>query len=100
MIFDCFFSGNTNQTSTVTSSGGTAAGGPTSTNVDEQNSSPSSQQQPPEPDLESMHMMLDPHLRPVTPDLTNEASVQIYEQHNQLTKEYLKVCSFFIVKFL
>ncbi|XP_077294350.1 TGF-beta activated kinase 1 isoform X2 [Arctopsyche grandis] len=83
--------GNTNQTSTVSTGGGTNTGGPTGTSTSDRPNSPTDQQQPPEPDLESMHMMLDPHLRPVTPDFTNEASVQIYEQHNQLTKEYLKV---------
>lgn len=48
---------------------------------------------PPEPDpaLDSMHMMLDPHLRPISPDLNNEESKRIFEEHKQLAQEYLKV---------
>ncbi|XP_026756151.2 mitogen-activated protein kinase kinase kinase 7-like [Galleria mellonella] len=48
---------------------------------------------PPEPDpaLDSMHTMLEPHLRPISPDLNNEESKRIYEEHKQLAPEYLKV---------
>lgn len=45
----------------------------------------------PDPDLDSMHMMLDPHLRPISPDLNNEESKRIFEEHKQLAQEYLKV---------
>ncbi|CAF4811029.1 unnamed protein product [Pieris macdunnoughi] len=45
----------------------------------------------PDPDLDSMHMMLDPHLRPISPDLTNEESKRIFEEHKQLAQEYLKI---------
>ncbi|KPJ18708.1 Mitogen-activated protein kinase kinase kinase 7 [Papilio machaon] len=44
----------------------------------------------PDPDLDSMHMMLDPHLRPISPDLSNEESKRIFEEHKQLAQEYLK----------
>ncbi|KPI99912.1 Mitogen-activated protein kinase kinase kinase 7 [Papilio xuthus] len=44
----------------------------------------------PDPDLDSMHMMLDPHLRPISPDLNNEESKRIFEEHKQLAQEYLK----------
>lgn len=52
-------------------------------------------------DLDSMHIMLEPHLRPVKPDKNSEISKQIFEQHKQLANAYLKVnkfifiCSFF-----
>ncbi|XP_063626070.1 mitogen-activated protein kinase kinase kinase 7-like [Cydia splendana] len=48
---------------------------------------------PPEPDpaLDSMHMMLDPHLRPISPDLNNEESKRIFDEHKQLAQEYLKI---------
>ncbi|KAJ2945700.1 hypothetical protein O0L34_g541 [Tuta absoluta] len=45
----------------------------------------------PDPDLDSMHMMLDPHLRPISPDLTNDESKRIFEEHKQLAQEYLKI---------
>lgn len=45
----------------------------------------------PDPALDSMHMMLDPHLRPISPDLNNEESKRIFEEHKQLAQEYLKV---------
>ncbi|XP_038222266.1 mitogen-activated protein kinase kinase kinase 7-like isoform X2 [Zerene cesonia] len=45
----------------------------------------------PDPDLDSMHMMLDPHLRPISPDLANEESKRIFEEHKQLAQEYLKI---------
>lgn len=48
----------------------------------------------PDPALDSMHMMLDPHLRPISPDLNNEESKRIFEEHKQLAQEYLKVRSF------
>ncbi|XP_013189819.2 mitogen-activated protein kinase kinase kinase 7 isoform X1 [Amyelois transitella] len=48
---------------------------------------------PPEPDpaLDSMHLMLDPHLRPISPDPTSEESKRIYEEHKQMAPEYLRV---------
>ncbi|CAH2229964.1 jg14036 [Pararge aegeria aegeria] len=45
----------------------------------------------PDPDLDSMHMMLDPHLRPISPDLNNEESKRIFDEHKQLAQEYLKI---------
>ncbi|XP_050682239.1 mitogen-activated protein kinase kinase kinase 7 [Leptidea sinapis] len=45
----------------------------------------------PDPDLDSMHMMLDPHLRPISPDLNQEESKRIFEEHKQLAQEYLKI---------
>ncbi|XP_046969256.1 mitogen-activated protein kinase kinase kinase 7 isoform X2 [Vanessa cardui] len=45
----------------------------------------------PDPDLDSIHMMLDPHLRPISPDLNNEESKRIFEEHKQLAQEYLKI---------
>ncbi|KAM3965805.1 TGF-beta activated kinase 1 [Aphomia sociella] len=45
----------------------------------------------PDPALDSMHTMLEPHLRPISPDLNNEESKRIYEEHKQLAPEYLKV---------
>lgn len=45
----------------------------------------------PDPALDSMHMMLDPHLRPISPDLNNEESKRIFEEHKQLAQEYLKI---------
>lgn len=38
-----------------------------------------------------MYMFLDPQLRPVTPDMNDEQSRQIFEEHKQLAEEYLKV---------
>lgn len=38
-----------------------------------------------------MYMFLDPNLRPLTPDLNNPESRQIFEEHKQLAEEYLKV---------
>ncbi|XP_072944597.1 mitogen-activated protein kinase kinase kinase 7-like [Epargyreus clarus] len=45
----------------------------------------------PDPDLDSMHMMLDPHLRPISPDLANDESKRIFDEHKQLAQEYLKI---------
>ncbi|KAL4711502.1 hypothetical protein ACJJTC_000518 [Scirpophaga incertulas] len=45
----------------------------------------------PDPALDSMHLMLDPHLRPISPDPNSEESKRIYEEHKQLAPEYLKV---------
>ena len=44
-------------------------------------------------DLDSMHLMLEPSLRPATPDPTSRLSQQIFEEHKDLAKEYLKVSS-------
>lgn len=43
-------------------------------------------------DLDSMYMMLEPNLRPATPDPNSRVSQQIYDEHNDLAREYLKVC--------
>lgn len=45
----------------------------------------------PDPNLDSMHMMLDPHLRPISPDLNDEESKRVFEEHKKLAQEYLKV---------
>ncbi|KOB57431.1 putative Mitogen-activated protein kinase kinase kinase 7 [Operophtera brumata] len=46
----------------------------------------------PDPALDStLHMMLDPHLRPISPDLNDEESKRIFEEHKQLAQEYLKI---------
>lgn len=42
-------------------------------------------------DLDSMHLMLEPNLRPATPDPNSRVSQQIFEEHKDLAKEYLKV---------
>uniref|UniRef100_A0A7G3AK56 Mitogen-activated protein kinase kinase kinase 7 n=1 Tax=Lutzomyia longipalpis TaxID=7200 RepID=A0A7G3AK56_LUTLO len=41
--------------------------------------------------LDSMHLMLEPHLRPATPDPENDLSMQIFEEHKQLAQNYLKL---------
>lgn len=38
-----------------------------------------------------MHLMLDPHLRPATPDANSAISQRIYNEHKQMAQEYLKV---------
>lgn len=40
-----------------------------------------------------MYLMLEPHLRPVTPEPNNYVSRTIFEEHKKLAKEYLKVLS-------
>lgn len=40
---------------------------------------------------DSMHLMLEPHLRPVPPDPKSRLSKEIFEEHKDLAKEYLKV---------
>lgn len=42
-------------------------------------------------DLDSLYLMLEPHLRPATPDPNSRVSQKIFEEHNDLAKEYLKV---------
>lgn len=42
-------------------------------------------------DLASVHLMLEPHLRPAPPDLNSDLSKQVFDEHKQLAKEYLKV---------
>ncbi|KAG4079104.1 hypothetical protein HA402_001075 [Bradysia odoriphaga] len=44
-------------------------------------------------DLESIHLLLEPHLRPTTPDPNNSASQKIFKEHNELAKEYLRIHS-------
>lgn len=38
-----------------------------------------------------MHLMLEPHLRPVSPQPNDQTSNQIFEEHKKLAKEYFKV---------
>lgn len=38
-----------------------------------------------------MHLMLEPHLRPVSPDPDDQTSNEIFEEHKRLAKEYFKV---------
>ncbi|XP_031629382.1 mitogen-activated protein kinase kinase kinase 7 isoform X2 [Contarinia nasturtii] len=40
---------------------------------------------------DQLHLMLEPHLRPKPPDPNSDLSKEIYEEHNQLAKEYLKI---------
>jgi len=42
-------------------------------------------------DLDSIHLLLEPHLRPATPDPNNSVSQNIFKEHKELAKEYLKV---------
>lgn len=42
---------------------------------------------------DQLHLMLEPHLRPKPPDPNSDLSKQIYDEHKQLAKEYLKVAS-------
>jgi hypothetical protein len=42
-------------------------------------------------DLESLNLMLEPHLRPISPDPTNQMSQDIFNQHKEQAQEYLKV---------
>lgn len=59
------------------------------------NEQKSKQQQQEETDTESafdsMHLMLEPHLRPVSPDRNSKLSTEIFNEHKQLANEYLKV---------
>lgn len=38
-----------------------------------------------------MHLMLEPHLRPVSPEPNDQTSKEIFEEHKRLAKEYFKV---------
>lgn len=49
-----------------------------------------------ENDLDSMHLMLEPHLRPPQPDPNSDISKQIFEEHKKLANEYLKVTIYLI----
>lgn len=44
-----------------------------------------------DPNLDNMYMLLDPHLRPGTPDNNNQYSMEIFEKHKQLAQDYFKV---------
>lgn len=44
-----------------------------------------------DPNLDNMYMLLDPHLRPATPDLQDPYSRALFEEHKKLAQEYLKV---------
>jgi hypothetical protein len=44
-----------------------------------------------DPDLDKMYLLLEPHLRPATPDGENPQSVALFEEHKQLAQEYFKV---------
>ncbi|KRT79349.1 protein kinase, partial [Oryctes borbonicus] len=46
---------------------------------------------PTDPNLDNMYMLLDPHLRPATPDLQDPYSRALFEEHKKLAQEYLKV---------
>lgn len=48
-----------------------------------------------EDDLDSVHLMLEPHLRPEPLDPNSSFSKQIFDEHKALAKEYLKVCVHF-----
>ncbi|KAK4874123.1 hypothetical protein RN001_013483 [Aquatica leii] len=56
-----------------------------------QNSSPSEEQNSPDPNLDNVYLMLDPHLRPATPDSTDPNSILLFEEHKKLAQEYFKV---------
>lgn len=88
--FDKFFGqgrfGNSNQSTSQTAGDVSGSGLPSAGVPGSQPTNTTS-----DPNLDSMHMMLDPHLRPLTPDLTDETSKQIFEEHKQLAQEYLKV---------
>lgn len=45
-----------------------------------------------EDNLDSVHLMLEPHLRPEPLDPNSSFSKQIFDEHKELAKEYLKVC--------
>lgn len=47
-----------------------------------------------EEDFNTMCQMLEEHLRPVLPETKSKLSNQIFNEHKQLAKEYLKVCHF------
>lgn len=42
-------------------------------------------------DYDSMHLMLDPHLRPATPKANLGISQRVYNEHKHMAQEYLKV---------
>jgi hypothetical protein len=42
-------------------------------------------------DLESLNLMLEPHLRPISPEPSVQLSQEIFNQHKELAQEYLKV---------
>lgn len=44
---------------------------------------------------DSMHLMLEEHLRPIPPKTNNRLSKEIFEEHKHLAKEYLKVRNWF-----
>ncbi|XP_044272362.1 mitogen-activated protein kinase kinase kinase 7-like [Tribolium madens] len=44
-----------------------------------------------DPDLDKMYLLLEPHLRPATPDADNPQSMALFEEHKQLAQEYFKV---------
>lgn len=46
-------------------------------------------------DLETMHLMLEPNMRPVTPDPSSRISLEIFNEHKSLAQEFLKVNSYF-----
>lgn len=62
-----------------------AAGGIPESNIDDD-------------DLASVHLMLEPHLRPPPPDPKSDLSKEIFDEHKQLAKEYLKVSIFFSIE--
>jgi len=44
-----------------------------------------------DPNLDNMYLLLDPHLRPATPDPADPNSMGLFEEHKQLAQEYLKI---------
>lgn len=44
-----------------------------------------------ESDLDNMYLLLEPHLRPATPDLNDPKSRKLFEEHKQLAQDFLKV---------
>ncbi|XP_063916019.1 mitogen-activated protein kinase kinase kinase 7-like isoform X2 [Zophobas morio] len=44
-----------------------------------------------DPDLDEVYLLLEPHLRPATPDNENPQSVALFDEHKQLAQEYFKI---------
>lgn len=38
-----------------------------------------------------IHLMLEPHLRPISPEPNEQTSKELFEEHKRLAKEYFKV---------
>ncbi|KAF5291393.1 hypothetical protein FQR65_LT01703 [Abscondita terminalis] len=60
--------------------------------TESQNSTPPEEHQhSPDSNLDNVYLMLDPHLRPATPDSTDPNSLLLFEEHKKLAQEYFKV---------